>query len=44
VMWANQLNLTGFSLVGKPGIVCVEGFLEKLSVSINKFVVCLGKK
>ena len=25
VHWAEQLNLNGFSLPGKPGIICVEG-------------------
>jgi hypothetical protein len=25
VQWANELHLNGFSLPGKPGIVCVEG-------------------
>lgn len=23
--WANELNLTGFMLPGKPGFICVEG-------------------
>lgn len=25
INWANELNLNGFSLAGKPGIICVEG-------------------
>lgn len=25
INWANELNLTGFSLPGKPGVICVEG-------------------
>ncbi|UJR13641.1 hypothetical protein I4U23_000653 [Adineta vaga] len=25
VNWANELHLNGFSLPGKPGIICVEG-------------------
>jgi hypothetical protein len=25
VAWANELHLNGFSLPGKPGIICVEG-------------------
>lgn len=26
--WSKELNLTGFSMPGKPGIVCVEGYEE----------------
>ena len=25
VKWAHELNLNGFSMTGKPGIICVEG-------------------
>lgn len=25
VDWANELSLSGFSMPGKPGIICVEG-------------------
>jgi hypothetical protein len=28
--WANELRLTGFSLPGKPGVVCVEGYCESI--------------
>ena len=26
--WAKELNLTGFSMPGKPGVICVEGIQE----------------
>ena len=26
--WAKELDLTGFSMPGKPGVVCVEGIQE----------------
>lgn len=31
--WARELNLSGFSMPGKPGIVCVEG----LQAACNEF-------
>lgn len=24
--WANELHLTGFSMPGKPGVICIEGY------------------
>ena len=30
IAWANELRLTGFSLPGKPGVVCVEGHRESV--------------
>ena len=39
--WAQELNLTGFSLPGKPGIVCVEG--HELEVRRTKYQVRLGR-
>ena len=26
--WAKELHLTGFSMPGKPGVICVEGIQE----------------
>lgn len=28
--WAHEMKLTGFSLPGKPGIICVEGYSEDI--------------
>ena len=28
IEWAGELKLTGFSLPGKPGIVCIEGYSQ----------------
>ena len=30
VSWADELRLTGFSLPGKPGVVCVEGDVQSV--------------
>eukprot|EP01124_Arcella_intermedia_P004599 TRINITY_DN12604_c0_g2_i1.p1 TRINITY_DN12604_c0_g2~~TRINITY_DN12604_c0_g2_i1.p1 ORF type:complete len:162 (-),score=42.97 TRINITY_DN12604_c0_g2_i1:25-480(-) len=30
--WADELDLTGFSLPGKPGVVCVEGLKENVEL------------
>ncbi|KAL5011849.1 hypothetical protein ScPMuIL_010400 [Solemya velum] len=31
--WADELNITGFSMPGKPGIICAEGF----STDVDEF-------
>ncbi len=38
--WARELNLSGFSMPGKPGIVCVEG----LQSACNEFWARYVKK
>ena len=39
VEWARELDLNGFSMPGKPGIVCVEG----LESSVDEFWTRLRK-
>ena len=47
--WAKELSLSGFSMPGKPGVVCVEGrqslceeFWSRLAITTFFFVVVLG--
>ena len=47
--WAKELSLSGFSMPGKPGVVCVEGpqstceeFWSRLAITTFFVVVALG--
>ena len=47
--WAKELSLSGFSMPGKPGVVCVEGrqsaceeFWSRLAITTFFFCGCAG--
>ena len=35
IAWANELTLNGFSMCGKPGMICVEGRMYQNKVSFT---------
>ncbi|XP_013419931.1 RWD domain-containing protein 2B [Lingula anatina] len=37
IEWAKELNLTGFCLPGKPGIVCLEGYDTDIEIYWHRF-------
>lgn len=42
--WARALKLTGFSLCGKPGVICVEGHQREVDTMVSKLKSLTWKK